>query len=176
LVRRGRFSEARAIYERLASEGDVNCQVFLGWLYYEGLGIAKDEARAFTFFRIAAEAGSSQGEFYCGRYTVKIGRHAEALSWFRRAASKGYGPALLWLGIMTVRGIGVEPNLGTGIEYLKRSAKTGNFLALRELSILMIQGRLGVLSIPVGFLLLSYSVLGGVCTAILKEDSNRLIG
>jgi TPR repeat protein len=176
LLKKGRYSEARAAYQQLAEKGDVNCRVMLGWLTYEGLGGEKDESRALALLHEAAATGSKQGQFYFGRYLLKAHRYAEALEWLNMSAANGYGPALLWLGVVHVRGIGVEPDLSRGTRYLSRSAKAGNILAMRELALLMLRGRLGWLRVPLGVLLLLFSVAIGISTAILREDSDRLIG
>jgi TPR repeat protein len=92
------------------------------------------------------------------------------------SAKGGYGPALLWLGLMHVRGLGVEPDLSRGVGYLKQSAKPGNILATRELALLMLHGRLGWLYAPLGGLLLVRSVTTGIFWAVFRRDSERLIG
>jgi hypothetical protein len=176
LLNHSRYAEAFAIYEDLAKAGDPQCQVFLGWMYYEGLGVTKDAEKALNWFERAASLGSKEGAFYCGRSTASLGRYEEAIKWFHAAAKQEYGPALLWLGLMHVRGLGITANLEKGIDYLRRAVKAGSFLAQRELAFLMIRGKLGISKIPSGVALLLYSVIGGIAAAVSKGPSDRLIG
>lgn len=171
-----RFPEAFIIYERLARAGDPHCQVFLGWMYKQGLGVAKDEQKALDWFIRAASLGSKVGAFYCGRSALSSGRNDEAIGWFHKAAAQEYGPALLWLGLVYVRGLGVSADLVKGTKYLKRAADAGNFFALRELGLLMIRGKFGPAKIPLGFVLIPYAVVGGIVTAIVNRDPEKVMG
>jgi uncharacterized protein len=176
LLDRKQYVQAFNAYQNLAIAGDPQCQVFLGWMYHEGLGTARDKDQARVWFEKAASLGSKEGAFYCGRFAASQGRHEEAVTWFRKAASQEYGPALLWLGLAYVRGHGVQPDIVKGVSFLERAAKTGHFFAKRELALLMIGGRLGVSSIPLGIVLLPYAVVAGIVSAIWKGDSDKLIG
>ncbi|HYL22890.1 MAG TPA: tetratricopeptide repeat protein [Burkholderiales bacterium] len=169
--------EAYELYEQLAREGDPNCQVFVGWMSYEGRGTNKDEKLGLEWFRKAAAVGSPAGAFYCGRHAAKLRNYAEALRFFHQAAEKQYGPGLLWLGLAHVRGYGVPVNDEKGIGYLKRAAEAGNFFARRELALMMIRGKLGIANIVLGFLLLLCSAIAAVFHALSsKGHSEKLMG
>lgn len=176
LLNQRRYADALTVYENLANAGDPQCQVFAGWMYYEGLGVTKDIEKALGWFQKAASLGSKEGAFYFGRVAMSLGRHDEAVKQFRAAARQEYGPALLWLGIANIRGLGLEVDLAKGIDYLKRAAKTGNHLAQRELAILMIQGKLGIWKIPEGLILLPWSVIAGIVSLVLGRRTDQLIG
>lgn len=176
LLNQRRYAEALAIYEDLARAGDPQCQVFLGWMYHEGLGVTKDAEKALGWFERAASLGSKEGAFYCGRAAASLGRYEEAIKWFHAAARQEYGPALLWLGLVHVRGLGTTADLEKGIGYLRRAVKVGSFLAQRELALLMIRGKLGISKIPLGLALLPYSVIAGIAAAVWRGPSDQLIG
>ncbi len=38
------------MYEELAREGDPQCQVFVGWMLYEGYGVPRDKEVALSWF------------------------------------------------------------------------------------------------------------------------------
>jgi TPR repeat protein len=102
--------------------------------------------------------------------------YSEGLEWLRKASTQEYGPALLWLGLAYVRGMGVSVDMGKGIAYLKRSADTGNFPARRELALLMIRGKLGLKRIPIGLALLPFAVISAIFDSVFKGDSDNLMG
>ena len=109
-----KYVAAFALYEDLAKSGDPRCQVILGWMYHEGLGIQQDKEKALSWFKGAASLGSKEGAFYSGKSMLALGHHQEALGWFHKAATQEYGPALLWLGLAHVRGLGVNVDLDKG--------------------------------------------------------------
>ena len=176
LVDQGRYAEALPIYENLAKAGDAQSQTFLGWMYYEGLGVAKNREQAIAWFERAAALGSKEGAFYCGRAAAAAGRYDEAAKWFHVSAQKEYSPALLWLGVIYSRGLGRPSDLAKGLDYLERAAELGNFLARREIALLTVRGRLGVVKIPLGIILLVNSVISGIVAAISGNRSEQLMG
>ena len=173
-LKQKQFAEALAIYEDLAQAGDTQCQTYLGWVYHEGFGVEKDEQKGREWFLQAATLGAKVGEFYCGRVALSSGRYEEALSWFQKAAAQEYSPALLWLGLMYVRGLGVDTDLELGVKYLRCAANAGNFFALRTLGLLMIRGKLGTWKIPLGFLIVPYAVIAGIIVAVLDKNPERV--
>lgn len=176
LLNKKRFAEAFVAYSELARAGDPRCQVFLGWMYAEGIGTTKDEKQALRWYQNAARLGSTEGAYYCGRHALRGGEFDRALEWLRAAAQNEYGPALLWLGIAYVRGLGVDQDLGKGVGYLKRAADTGNYLARRHLALLMIRGKLGILRIPLGIVLLPFVMIVGILDGLILGYSHRLMG
>jgi uncharacterized protein len=176
LLDRKQYVEAFEAYRNLAIAGDPQCQVFLGWMHHEGIGTVRDQDQARVWFEKAATLGSKEGAFYCGRSAAAVGRHEEAVGWFRKAASQEYGPALLWLGLSHVRGHGVQRDMEKGISFLERAAKAGNYFARRELALLMIRGKLGFSAIPLGLVLLPYAIVAGIVSVVWKGHSKELIG
>lgn len=176
LLEQKRYAEAIKIYEDRANAGDSHSQAFLGWMYFEGSGVAKDVERAFAWFNRAASLGSKEGAFYAGRAAMSLGRYDEAIKSFQAAARQEYGPALLWLGLIYTRGLGVGVDFDKGVEYLRRSEKTGNRFAQREIALLMLRGKFGVSKVPLGLLLLPFAIIAGVVRTIAKGPSDQVIG
>jgi hypothetical protein len=145
-------------------------------MYFEGRGIAKDVDKALNWFGRAASLGSKEGAYYSGMALLVLGRPEEAIKWFQAGARREYGPALLWLGISYVRGLGVATDLEKGVKYLRRAKGTRNRLAKRELALLMVKGKLGISKIPVGLILLPVAIVGAIVDVIVKGPSERLIG
>jgi uncharacterized protein len=170
------FSEAFRLYKQLAAEGDPDCQVFLGWMYYQGLGVERSVDDALRWFEGAARLGSKVAAFYCGKHALIGARYEEAFGWLHASAAQDYGPSLLWLGLAHIRGLGVRADCKRGVGYLQRAAATGNFPARRELAVLMIRGRLGIAKIPLGLLLFPYAILSALVTGVWTGMSDKLMG
>ncbi|MBI5909200.1 MAG: sel1 repeat family protein [Betaproteobacteria bacterium] len=176
LLNQKQFAEAFAAYEVLAKGGDARCQVQVGWMYNEGLGVEKNKEQALIWFQGAANLGSKEGAFYCGKSALACRDYESALRWFHQAGVQEYGPALLWLGLAHVRGWGTNLDLEKGVKYLERASKTGNFPARRELAILMISGKLGIAKILVGLIFFPYAVIAAVIDGLSRGHSDKLIG
>ncbi|HEB79199.1 MAG TPA: sel1 repeat family protein, partial [Rhodospirillales bacterium] len=81
---------AEKVLER-AEKGDLNAQVLLGMLYYQGENVVKDHKKAFRWWRAAAEKGHATAQwrlaslYYRGEGVVK--NLKKALSWYEKSAN-----------------------------------------------------------------------------------------
>jgi hypothetical protein len=82
----------------LARGGDPKSQASLGFMYYSGKGVQRDDQRALFWFRRAADAGQPTAQFYLGMeyfYGRGVPRDlAQAYSWCDIALSNGYSESL----------------------------------------------------------------------------------
>ncbi len=90
---RGRFSEARTIWEELSEAGNLDATYSLGRMYARGDGVRKDFGRARDYFEEAAKAGHMEatgrlGAMYYYGDGVKPNRTL-AFAHLRRAADGG---------------------------------------------------------------------------------------
>jgi TPR repeat protein len=114
-------------FEKAARAGDAWSQCMAGSLYYLRGG-SKNEARAFMWYKLAAEqvgpnpseaqpALTALGVMYAdGRGTRAD--PTQAVVWLRRAANKGDTDALLRLAYMYAMGRGVPRDLAKGKAYV----------------------------------------------------------
>src|SRR5262249_14640529 len=126
-----RYADAFAIYERLSEKGYSDCQVYAGWMLFEGIGVARNREKAFGHLRRAAQQADPKGMFYLGRALTAEGKHEEAFFWYQSAAVMAYVPAVYRLGLCYLDGLGIKPSRSLGISYLQRAADTGHILAKR---------------------------------------------
>jgi len=98
--------------EPLGEKGDVRAQSLLGLIYYIGRGAMRDDAKAVTWLRLAADQGDAAAQFRLGlMYSEGQGvpqDHAEAARWYRLAADQRYPHAQYNLGLLYAKGEGVE--------------------------------------------------------------------
>lgn len=84
-------------FHKAAERGHVLAQTYLGTLYLEGNGVAKDDAKAVVWYRKAAEQGDAVAQFNLatmyegGRGIAKD--DAQAIVWYRKAAENGFSEA-----------------------------------------------------------------------------------
>jgi TPR repeat protein len=94
----GNYSGAFANWRPLAERGHAKAQASLGFLYYAGKGVRRDDKQALLWFGKAAEAGQPTAQFFLGLhyyYGRGVGRDlARAHSWCDIALSNGYSESL----------------------------------------------------------------------------------
>ncbi|MHC8510323.1 MAG: tetratricopeptide repeat protein [Rhodospirillales bacterium] len=77
--------------------GDAKAQFNLGLVYAKGEGVTQNRAKAFKWYRAAAEQGYAGAQFGLGlAYVLGDGvtqNSAEAAKWFRAAAEQGHTEA-----------------------------------------------------------------------------------
>jgi len=120
------FAEAASEYRQDALRGDANAQFELGWLYFQGLGVAEDNAAALRWFTLAAAQGHAEsqtglGVIYREGYGVFV-NPLEALNWFRRSANQGSPSGLHYLGMMFYNGEGVIRNPSVAAQFFRLAA------------------------------------------------------
>ncbi|KAI8646001.1 hypothetical protein BD408DRAFT_440496 [Parasitella parasitica] len=97
--------EAYKCFARAAEHNNENAMIELAYIYKDGISgyLSPQPLLAYQWCYKATEKGNSTAEYILGTfYENGIGAypdHAAAQEWFKRAASKGYGPALERLGI-----------------------------------------------------------------------------
>ncbi len=125
---RGDYGAARAAWAPLASAGDPMAQYFLGHLYAEGQGVARDHGKALVLFRASASQGEPYGQFALG-YVYEHGQGiesnaGEAARWYRSAAEQGILPAQNNLALMYEQGRGVARNYIQAYYWYARGARS----------------------------------------------------
>ncbi len=94
----GDYGEAFAIWWPLARGGDAKSQASLGFLYYSGKGVRRDDRQSLLWFRRAAEAGQPTAQLFLGLqyfYGRGVRRDlAQAYSWCDIAMTNGYSESL----------------------------------------------------------------------------------
>lgn len=96
--RKGQYAEAARWYRKAAEQGHATAQCNLGYMYDDGLGVAKDYSEAARWYRKAAEQGDMYAQFNLGEkyyYGQGVSKdYSEALKWYRKAAHHGYWKAI----------------------------------------------------------------------------------
>lgn len=94
----GNYSAAFASWWPLAQQGDAKAQASIGFLYYSGKGVRRDDKQSLFWFSRAAEAGQPTAQYFLGLhyyYGRGVRRDlARAHSWCDIALSNGYSESL----------------------------------------------------------------------------------
>lgn len=96
--------------------------------YLDGIGVPKDQAKAFKLFKEAAEEGEVGVENHIGLcYLDALGvpqDYQQAFQWFSKAADKGEASGNTHLGVCYQYGFGVNKDLFKAVEYFKIAARS----------------------------------------------------
>ncbi|RPF72805.1 sporulation protein [Aurantiacibacter spongiae] len=122
---RGDYAAAIAEWEGPAAAGDPDAMFNLAQAYRLGRGVARDEGRALSLYRRAAEAGHPQAADTYGLMMFQDGQRAEALPYVQSAARRGDPRAQYLLGIAHFNGDLVERDWERAYALLTLANATG---------------------------------------------------
>uniref|UniRef100_A0A182RPF6 Uncharacterized protein n=1 Tax=Anopheles funestus TaxID=62324 RepID=A0A182RPF6_ANOFN len=118
-------------YQLLADKGDVQAQVGLGQLHYQGgRGIPLDHQRALQYFSQAANAGNAVAMAFLGKIYLEGSDNIKAdnetaFKYFKKAADLGNPVGQSGLGIMYLHGKGVRKDTLKALKYFAKAADQG---------------------------------------------------
>ncbi len=128
---------ALAHFRESAKRGDHVAEACIGLMHAVGLGVEKDEARAYAWLRKAAEGGVPEAQYQVGR-ALYFGRGVAkdavaALPWTRKAATAGHRGAALQMAAHYESGGGVDKDAAKALRWRKQSACQGHPIAQRSM-------------------------------------------
>ena len=108
LMEAGQFTEARTLFERYARSGNADAEELIGVMYAMGLGVPRDDERAFEWYLRASMKGHPGAQSGLGWY-YELGRGlpapdlVRAYLWYALSAIGGDPDALVSLEEITPR-------------------------------------------------------------------------
>lgn len=112
-----------------AEAGDATSQHNLGFMYANGMGVARNDQEAVRWYRQAAERGLASSQYNLGvMYANGVGlaqSDQEAVKWYRLAAEQGLADAQYNLGLMYDGGIGLVQNYSQAVRLYRLAAEQG---------------------------------------------------
>uniref|UniRef100_A0A336JY00 CSON002933 protein n=1 Tax=Culicoides sonorensis TaxID=179676 RepID=A0A336JY00_CULSO len=118
-------------YQLLADKGDVQAQVGLGQLHYQGgRGVPLDHQKALHYFQQAANAGNAIAMAFLGKMYLEGSEHIKAdndtaFKYFKRAADLGNPVGQSGLGVMYLQGKGVLKDTVKAFNFFTKAAEQG---------------------------------------------------
>ncbi|XP_061721372.1 protein sel-1 homolog 1 [Cydia pomonella] len=118
-------------YQLLAEKGDVQAQVGLGQLHFQGgRGVTLDVNKALHYFLQAAKTGNAVANAFLGKIYLEGGDGIKAdndtaLRYFRKAAEQNNPVGQSGLGIMYLQGRGVPKDTATALKFFTMAANQG---------------------------------------------------
>jgi len=123
------YKKAFVLYEEAANSGNTTAQNALSYLYFNGLGIEKDNEKALQWLQKAANndarAAFDLGIIYLSGENVTKNLK-KAAHWLEIAANKGNKEAQYNLALMYYNGDGVKQDVKKAAILLEKAAKNGH--------------------------------------------------
>lgn len=153
----GKKEEAIEAYRYAAENGQVGARWKLARMYADGDGVTRNDYEAFRFFTVVAQLDvqpGSEDEAYVADALVAVGRYLKngipgtaieanptlAQEYFMRAAATYRHPAAQYeLGLMFLKGEGVQRNVTQAARWLQLAAEKGHVGAQATLGNLLFQ-------------------------------------
>lgn len=113
-----------------ATAGDATAQCCLGYCYYSGTGVEKNDAEALKWLRLSAEQGNAAAQcwlgnrFYNGDVVEK--NYSEALGWYLSSANQGNADAQYNAGLCYYYGNGIRRDMAIAKIWFSRAAEQGH--------------------------------------------------
>lgn len=100
---------------------------FVGYLYYNGIGITPDKTTAFNMYKRSANEGSTLGMYLLGKYYIEdLNKFKEGLSWLLKSADGEESLAALYIAQLYNDGKYVAKDEYFALEYYHLAAKLGS--------------------------------------------------
>ncbi|MEO0661793.1 MAG: SEL1-like repeat protein [Planctomycetota bacterium] len=132
LLQRGEETLAARWLGEAAEGGHAEAQLLYGWMLPSGRGVERDAEAATIWIATAAAAGDPAARASVAFAIVaSAGRSPsaedarDAAHWMHAAAEAGIPAAQHNMGLMTVRGLGVERSYREGVRWFQRAAASG---------------------------------------------------
>jgi len=121
------YKKAFSILEPEALVGHDIAMNHLGHMYFNGLGVEQDYAKAVKWYKRSADQNSPWGDYFLGVTYAQgkgVGKNFKtAFDLFLKAANLGVSKAQYNLGVMYMNGIGVQKNSRESNKWIKLAAR-----------------------------------------------------
>ena len=134
----GNYTNAVALYQKAAGDGDTKAQYTLGIMYEYGRGVQQDLKEAMKLYLEAARKGNASAQnnlgclYYSGKGTPR--NYSKAYEWFMIAVNntnKGSrNESIVWcnLGNLYLKGLGVKRDYVKAVDCYIKAADGGNMI------------------------------------------------
>jgi len=120
------YQAAYSHFKKAADKGHITAQNYIGDLFSQGWGVAKDKTEAYRWYLKAAEQGHVLAQYHVGGAywdgIVVSQDLTEAVKWFRKSAEQGGVDAQINMGIVYEEGNVVTKNLATAEKWYRKAA------------------------------------------------------
>jgi len=117
------YEKAYSLFLELANDEDVNAQIMVASMLYEGKEISKNIEESYYWYQKAADNGHIQSSHFYSFYCFDNNNFTEGKSYLQKAVDRNYIDAIYNMAIYTLNGTnGYEKDEEKAITLFKKSA------------------------------------------------------
>jgi len=140
----GRLTDAVALYQQAANQNLPQAQYQIGFMYYAGDGIQRNDAMAAAWLKKAADQGLAEAQHMMG-ILCSEGRGVPqsfvlAAQWYTKAAEQQFSQAQYYLAYLYVVGQGVAADEKEASNWFLRAAENGVVDAQHQIGVRLARG------------------------------------
>lgn len=143
-------------------------------MYFLGRGTEVNQEQALVWYRRAADLGDPGALTFLAGIEQEAGRPGDARAMLETAASQGYARALIQLGYMYDRGLGVSRDRQRARQYYEQAAGQGYVFAKRLIAGQLLRGDDGLRAVPRGLLMFLRAIVEVVRVRVRDPYSERI--
>lgn len=168
------YSKCIELARKAAKAGDRLGQSILGYVYDLGYGVESDKKTAKYWYEKAANQGETTAMYNLARMYANEGCQLDqdyvhkAMNWYRKCADAGCKSAMLKMGKLLYKGVGLPKSHQMARDYFKKASRGGNKSeseATFLLGKMMIRGQGGPKDFGTGFCLIEDAASKGCVSA-----------
>ena len=125
--------KAIKLFAHAADKGNVEAQVNLGLYYLTSTQGDKNNENALKWFAEAGKAHNPVALYYLAEHAYAAQDYVKAYDYYLMSAEQSNDNAQLKLALLFAKGLGVEKNTSTALEWLTKAAELGNKRAISML-------------------------------------------
>lgn len=116
-----RKNPSQAFYwmNEAAQQGDAEALYEVAKFYQKGLGVKDDFNESLQYMKKAADKGLTEAQSEYGFWMFQNENYKEAIPYLQDAARKDNALATFYYGQALLIGLGIEPNVSKGVEYIQ---------------------------------------------------------
>ena len=126
LEKNSQLEESEKYVKIAADKGDIKS--ILNYANYSEA--TKNETECNKYYKMAAEQNSPKGLYKYGKIQEKNKKYDDAMSFYEKAADLKYTDAMIGIGSLNERGLGVDKDDEKAFDYYKNAAELGNAEAM----------------------------------------------
>ena len=117
------YEEALVLLNSCIEHNHPKAIIYLAFMHKKGIGVEKNHAQYCALVEKCTKINDKNAIFFVGLHLFKQQKYLQAFNYFTRADKKNMPLASFFLGLMYLRGLGVDKKLSKAKELLNKSAK-----------------------------------------------------
>jgi len=99
-----KYKESYTLFSELAEENNLDAQIMLASMYYDGYGIKKNIKKSYSWYKIAADNGDASSSNFYSFYCFENKNILEGKQYLQRAVNANYVDAIYNMAIYYLNG------------------------------------------------------------------------